>query len=231
MQSSRRSLHGWADVRRLLRIPAYLAILGEAMLISVGTWIFLNWLPLYFHDRFHMSLAGAGLSSSSTLQIAAVLGALAGGFISDRVAARWPRRRFLLLAICYLSAAPMLLTFLWDARLAVITLSIVSYSFLRSLGAASESPIICEVAGDEMRSTGIGILNTTNAFAGGIGVMGAGLLKHDYGLGTAFASVAATVAGAGLLALAAYFFLVRQDGPQSQLPHESAVEVIGAKPL
>jgi MFS family permease len=205
------TLSGWSDVRRLLGLPAYVAILLEAMLISIGSWIFLNWLPLYFHDRFRMSLAGAGLSSSSTLQVAAILGSLGGGFISDRVALRWPRRRFLVLAICYLSAAPMLLTFWWDARLAVVSASIFGYSFLRNLGAASESPIICELAGDGMRSTGIGILNTMNCFAGGVGVLGAGLLKYEYGLGAAFASVSATVALAGLVVLAAYFLLVHQD--------------------
>jgi predicted MFS family arabinose efflux permease len=205
-------LSGWSGVGTLLRIPGYIAILLEAMLIAVGTWIFLNWLPLYFHDRFQMSLAGAGFSSSSMLQIAAILGALAGGFISDRVAAQWPQRRFLVLAVCYLSAAPMLLTFWWDARLAAITASIFGYSFLRNLGSASENPIICELAGPGLRSTGIGILNTMNCLAGGIGVMGAGLLKHSYGLGTAFASVAATVVLAGLVTLAAYFYLLRRDG-------------------
>ncbi len=60
------------------------------MLIAVGTWMLLNWLPLYFYDRFHLSLAMSGLSSSSLLQAAAILGAVVGGYISDRFTANSP---------------------------------------------------------------------------------------------------------------------------------------------
>jgi sugar phosphate permease len=181
------------------------------MLISVGTWMFLNWLPLYFHDRFHMSLAVAGFSSSSMLQVSAIIGAVVGGILSDRVAARSRRRRNLFLALSYLCAAPFLLSFLGNAALSQINASIFFYSFLWSLGSANECPIICEVAGPRLSSTGLGILNMMNCTAGGIGVMWAGFLKRDYGLGAAFGGVSATVAMAGIVVLLGYFLILRQD--------------------
>lgn len=204
------TLSGLSGVSQLLRIPGYVAVLSGAMLISVGTWILLNWLPLYYHDRFHMSLAASGLSSSSMLQIAAIVGAIGGGFISDRIARRWPRRRILVLAISYFCAAPFLLSFSWNASLGVINASIFSYSLIKALGSASECPIICELAGPRLRSTGLGILNMMNCFAGGVGVMWAGFLKRDYGLGAAFGSISVTVTAAGIVVLAGYYFLSRQ---------------------
>ena len=145
---------GLAGVLRLLRVPAYVAVIVSAMLIAVGTWMFLNWLPLYFYDRFHLSLAMSGLSSSSLLQAAAILGAVVGGYISDRFTANFPTRRVLFLALGYFCAAPFLLTFLGNSSLGVLNVSIFSYSFLKGVGSVSECPIICEVAGPRLRSTG-----------------------------------------------------------------------------
>jgi len=209
-QSSERGASGWRGVGVLLRIPGYIAIVISAMLIAVGTWIFLNWLPLYFHDRFHMSLAQAGLSSSSALQVSAILGAILGGILSDRVAAHWPRRRFLVVAICYLCASPFLLGFESKSTLSIITTAILGYSFLMNLGAAGEAPIICELASPQLRSTGLAILNTMNCLAGGIGIFGASFLSRERGWDAAFATVAGTVAAAGLVVLIAYLFWVRQ---------------------
>jgi predicted MFS family arabinose efflux permease len=202
---------GWGGVGQLLRIPGYVSVVSGAMLIAIGTWILLNWLPLYFHERFHMSLAGAGFSSSSMLQVAAIVGVTIGGFISDRTAGSSPKGRILLLAICYFCAAPFLLSFLWNASLGTINASVFLYSFLKSVGAASECPIICEVAGPRLRSTGLGILNMMNCLAGGAGVMWAGFLKRDYGLGTAFGGISATVSAAGVAVLVGYFFVRRQE--------------------
>jgi hypothetical protein len=50
-----------------------------------------------------------------------------------------------------------------------------------------------------------------NCTAGGIGVMWVGFLKRDYGLGTAFGGVSATVAMAGIVVLLGYFLILRQD--------------------
>ena len=58
----------------------------QAMLISVGTWMFFNWMPLYFRESFGLSLAVAGFSGTAVLQLSAVLGALVGGTLSDQAA-------------------------------------------------------------------------------------------------------------------------------------------------
>ena len=204
-------LAGLRGVTQLLRIPGYVTVVAGAMLIAVGTWIFLNWLPLYFHERFQMSLGGAGFSSSAMLQIAAVLGVTVGGYISDRTGGGSPRGRILLLSICYFCAAPFLLTFGGKAGLGAINASIFAYSFLQNLGSASECPIICGVAGPRLRSTGLGILNTLNCTAGGIGVMLVGILKREYGLAAAFTCVSITVTTAGVVVLLGYFLVRRQE--------------------
>ena len=68
------------DVLELARIPSYVILLSEAMLISVGTWIFFNWLPLYFKERYGMSLTMAGFSGTFIPQVATVAGVVLGGY-------------------------------------------------------------------------------------------------------------------------------------------------------
>ena len=70
----------------LVRTASYWVLLLEAMLLAIGTWIFANWLPLYFTETFKMSLSGAGFAGTFPVQAGAMIGILAGGYFSDRVA-------------------------------------------------------------------------------------------------------------------------------------------------
>lgn len=207
---SNKTLPNWHSIGHLLRMPGYLAVVSGAMLISIGTWAFLNWLPLFLYTRFHLSLALAGLTGSSVLQVAAIAGAILGGYLSDRFARRSPQRRILFLAIGFFCAAPFLLIFFWKTAMGTINAAIFLYSLIRAIGEANECPIICELAEPRLRSTALGIFNMANCIAGGVGILWAGFILHYYGLGIAFGSLAVTVACAGLVVLIGYFFANRE---------------------
>ncbi len=61
------------------------------------TWLYVTWLPGYLHDRWHMAPATAGLWSALP-QLLGFVGAIGGGFLSDRLtmvtteraARQWP---------------------------------------------------------------------------------------------------------------------------------------------
>ncbi len=124
--SASRLYSAWQSLVALARVSTYLILLGEAMIVSIGTWIFLNWLPLYFKERFQMSLAGAGFSGT-VLQVAALVGIVVGGHFSDQVARRSLRRRMLLQSALYLVAAPFLFAFLGRPNFALLMVCILSF--------------------------------------------------------------------------------------------------------
>lgn len=200
----------WESIASLARVPTYLILLIEAMLISVGVWMFLNWLPLYFRETFQMSLAGAGFSGT-LLQVAATLGITVGGYLSDRVARQYLPRRMLLQCLCYFAATPFLLAFLGRPGFAFLAASILLFSFLRSVGQANEQPILCDLLSTRLRSTAVGLMNMGNTFAGGVGILMAGYLKQDWGLAGVFAGVSAIVLISGCVVLAGYAFFFRKD--------------------
>ncbi|MEY2879637.1 MAG: hypothetical protein RLZZ15_2017 [Verrucomicrobiota bacterium] len=197
--------------RYLLGVPSFHVLLLKAMLAGVGVWIFLNWLPLYFREAFDMTLGQAGFAGTFMLQISTVLGLAAGGWISDRAAARGTRHRMLVQGLSYLAAAPFLLLFLTRPGFAAVAVAVSAFSFFRGIGQANENPTLCEVMPARFRSTAIGVMNTGATAAGGVGVLLAGVLKRSFGLDAIFAGISLLFVIAGGALLIAYRAWVARD--------------------
>jgi predicted MFS family arabinose efflux permease len=200
-----------STLRALFAVPSYWIVVGQAMVIAVGIWMFINWLPLYFRETFGMSLSGAGFFGTFMLQGASTLGILAGGYLSDKVSTGNRARRMLFQALCYLAATPFLLVFLGTPGYGLVSVAIFCFSFLRAVGASNEHPVVCDLLPPNMRSTAVGIMNTTNCLAGGIGILMAGRWKEGLGLASVFAGVSGLILFAALLVFFGYRYLLPRD--------------------
>jgi predicted MFS family arabinose efflux permease len=200
-----------ASAAALLRIPSFLVIAGAGVLTAIGTWIFINWLPLYFRENMGMTLASAGFFGSSLVSLSGAAGQVVGGVASDRVARGGPHRRMWLQAVLILCAAPMLLAFVLTRSLTLIMAALVAYSVLRTSADLNMLPLLCDLAGVDKRSTAFGFTNMVNTLAGGLGVFVAGYLKSGFGLDGVFAGVAGILALDAVLLFAGYYFLLRKD--------------------
>lgn len=205
------SRNALADLRELITIPSFLILVAKTMLAGVGVWIFLNWLPLYFRERFSLSLAAAGFAGTFLLQAATVSGIAIGGAISDRVARHSPRSRMLFQCICYLVAAPFLLLFLGEITFTMTAVSVGIFSLFRGMGGANESPTLCDVVPERLRATALGMMNLGATAAGGLGVLTAGWLKAHIGMEAIFAAIAGLFVIAGLILLWGYAVFMNRD--------------------
>lgn len=199
------------QLRTVLSNIPYLYLAAQAALVSIGTWMFFNWMPLYFRESFGLSLGFAGFSGTATLQLSAVVGALAGGFVSDRASIGDPAQgRLRVMIVCYLVCAPCLLMFLVPgAGFAAISAAVVLFSLMRAMATANETPAMCDLIPAENRSTAQALMNMANTIAGGIGVYVAGSFKEDFGLSAIFAGVS----GVMLVATFFVFLASRQQRP------------------
>lgn len=200
-----------AAVGRVLAIPSFRLLLLAEMLTGVTTWIFLNWLPLYFRESFQMSLGTAGLVGALMLQGAMVTGIAVGGWFSDRYAREDGRRRMLLLAGSYLIVSPVLLLFLTRPGFALVVATIATFSFLRGFGEASEKAALCEIVPPHGRATAMGCMNTLATAAGGVGVFLAGWFKGALGLNVVFSASSVLLLISGLSLFYAYRVTMRRD--------------------
>ncbi len=195
----------------LARIPSFLVLTAEMMFTGVAVWIFINWLPLYFHETFALSLAMAGLYGTLWYQGGRIAGVLAGGIPSDAAARRNPRYRLLMMGLCYAAAAPLLLTFAFTRSFGLIAAAVFLYNFLIGMGYVNSQPLVCELLAPRLRSTAIGVMNLISCLAGGGGVLVAAWLKSDVGLAWSFASLAVLVlVNVGIL-VTAYFTCLPRD--------------------
>lgn len=199
------------QLARLFHTPSYLLVMCQAMLIAVGVWMFFNWMPLYFKEAFGLSLAVAGLSGTAALQLSASLGMLAGGYLSDRVSKRGLPRRALFMGLSYLFAAPCLLVFAGNFDFGIVAAGVILFSLGRALGGSNEGAMVCDLLPPRDRSTALGLMNTMNCLAGGIGIFVAGYLRSDFGLSGIFAGVSVLVLLAAMLALVAYRVYLPRD--------------------
>lgn len=199
------------SVGTIVRIPSYLILLSEAMIVSVGTWIFLNWLPLFFKETYNLSLTAAGFAGTFMLQGAATIGLILGGMFSDKVSGTQPRRRMLIQTICYVLCAPFLLAFLGRPDIFFLNACIFAFSFVQRIGLSNETPLVCDLLAPQHRSTAVGLMNTMNCFAGGIGIMVAGFLKSSYGLEAVFAGISIIMIAGAILAGTGYVKFLARD--------------------
>ncbi|MBI4908914.1 MAG: MFS transporter [Acidobacteria bacterium] len=204
------------DLVELAGIPSYLILLCKTTLVSFGTWIFLNWLPLYFRETFDMSLAAAGFAGTALLQLSTVAGIGAGGWLSDVAAKRSPRLRMLFQSLCYFAAAPFLLLFLTQVTFAVAAVAITAFSLLRGMGGVNENPTLCDVVPERLRSTAVGFMNLGATAAGGLGVLLAGWLKAHIGMAGVFASITIVMVVAACLLLVGFRWFLERDAARAE---------------
>jgi MFS transporter, Spinster family, sphingosine-1-phosphate transporter len=205
-----------ATVSALAGTPSYAIILAEAGLIALSTWVFINWLPLYFRETYQLTLAAAGFSGTFALTAGATAGVLAGGYLSDRVARGDARRRLLILGVLYALSAPLLLVFLLRPAVGILGFAILMHGFLRALGSANELPLLCELLPPRRRGAAMGFLNAMNTFIGGSGVFVSGLLMSHSGLTQIFIGLAGVVLLASAVALIGYRWVLPKDLARKQ---------------
>lgn len=195
-------------VRTLACNPGYWIIVGQALLVSMGTWIFFYWLPLYFTETYNLSLTKAGIAGTVPSNLGAVAGLLAGGWLSDRVASRDYRKRMLCQTMFCFASIPALFFFAFSPALWVMYVAVFAFSLLKTFGQANESPLLCELLPETAWSSASGFLNFANCLAGGIALLMTGVLKAELGLGMIFVSISAIMAAAGAILAFGYFVIL-----------------------
>ncbi|MBL9215939.1 MAG: MFS transporter [Opitutaceae bacterium] len=191
----------------LLRSPLYLLLLAATGLGSIGLWAMATWLPLFLKEEYDMSLGASGFYGTFTLALSVILGAVAGGWLSDRFARGHVGRRLLLMAASSLISAPAAVIFLLGLPFPWLFAAMVLTGFVGSVGGTNLIPLMCDAVPPAGHATAQGVMNTLSVIAGGAGVVLAGILKPSVGLDVLFAArggIALLVAGLYLYAYLAW---------------------------
>lgn len=198
-------------VFRLLRVPAFLALIAGGVLITFAAISFITWGPDFVVRYKGFSLREAGLSLGTIGFTSLVFGVLAGGYVADSLQKRWVNGRVIAIACAFLLAVPFILWALavQDKRLVLAAFFLAS--FFMSWYHGPVTAIIHDLVPRRAHATSIGVYMFVTQLVGAFGPQLVGSISdaRDLRAGLELA-VAVMVLGALVLFLVAY--LINRHG-------------------
>ena len=199
-------------LRLLVRTPTLLCLLGAFMCANFVAVVLLSWMPKFLFDKFHLSLAMAGLTATIFVQLASLAGAPVGGWLADRWRRRSPRGRLAVQMVGVLGGAPFVVLCGLTPSVGTVMLALTAWGFFKGLYDANIFASVFDVVRPEARGTAAGFMNMVGWLAGGGSApLVIGIIAERQSLGLAIALASTVYVAAGLLLLTAILFFVKKD--------------------
>jgi sugar phosphate permease len=161
---------------------------------------YLAWMPTYLYERFHLSLAQAGLASMLFHHAFAFPGVLIGGFVSDRLAPKRPQIRLELQAIALLAGAPFLFLVGRASSALAVYAALAGFGFFRGLYDSNTYPALYSVVAPRFHAGASGVLIAFSFLIASAAPVLLGAAKTTVGLSDAFSALSGVYIAGALLA-------------------------------
>lgn len=196
----------------LLRKPTVLCLLAAFLCANFVAVVLLSWMPKFLYDKFHMTLAMAGLTATIFVQLASMAGSPVGGWLADSLRKTRPGGRLMVQAIGVFAGAPFVALCGMTGSAAWLVVALTLWGFAKGLYDANIFASVYDVIPAEARGSAAGLMNTVGWLGGGAAApLAIGVLAQVYGLGVAIALASAVYLAAGAFLLTAIVFFVKRD--------------------
>jgi MFS family permease len=186
----------------LLTNGSFLLLVLYFTLPALAGWIVRDWMPAILKQEFKIKQGPAGVAATSSWQVAAIFGAVIGGWLSDRWLQTNLRGRI------YVSAIGMAIIVPAIFGMGNAGTLVTSIAFLGLFGLGwgffdcNNMPILCQIVRPELRATGYGIMNLVSISCGGLADWGFGRLRDaKVPLNVTFSAIASVAIVAIVLVL------------------------------
>ena len=197
---------------RLLRTPTVLCLLAAFLCANFVAVVLLSWMPKFLYDKFHMTLAMAGLTATIFVQLASMAGSPLGGWLADRLRQTRPGGRLMVQAIGVFAGAPFVVLCGMTDSTTVLVLALTMWGFAKGMYDANIFASVYDVIPAEARGSAAGLMNTVGWLGGGaVAPLAIGVLAQVYGLGAAIAMASGVYLLAGAILLTAILRFVKRD--------------------
>jgi MFS transporter, Spinster family, sphingosine-1-phosphate transporter len=184
-------------LRELLGNGSFILLVLYFTLPALAGWIVRDWMPAILKAESNIGQGLAGVSATLYWQVAAVAGAVTGGWLADRWMQKSVRGRIYVSAIGMSLIVPAMFGVGYAPQTGLLAVA-VAFLVLFGIGwgffDANNMPILCQIARPELRATGYGIMNLVSISCGGFADWGFGMLRDRhvplFGIFSVFASAA-----------------------------------------
>jgi len=198
-------------ILRLLRVPAFVAMIFAGICITFSSVSLLTWGTDFAVSYKDFSLREASVSLAVIGLLSALFGVLTGGFVADRLQRSFSYGRILAIAGAFLLAAPFLLMAIQSEEKPTVLASLFVAGFFMSWYHGPVTAVLHDMMPRRAHATCVGVYMFATQLFGGLGPHVVGKISdlHDRQLGLEIA-VAVMVCGGLLMLLVIHF--IRRDG-------------------
>ena len=202
----------WRQAAQLLRTPTVLCLMVAFLCANFVAVVLLAWMPKFLYDKFHMTLAMAGLTATVFAQLASMVGSPAGGWLADVLRRRWPGGRLMVQALGVFAGAPFVVLCGMTESVVLLGVALTCWGFFKGLYDANIFASVYDVIPVESRGSAAGLMNTIGWLGGGaLAPVTIGVLAKAWGLSAAIAMTGGVYLVAGGILLLAIVRFVKVD--------------------
>jgi MFS family permease len=187
----------------LLTNGSFLLLVLYFTLPALAGWVVRDWMPAILKQQFDIGQGKAGVAATLYWQVAAIVGAVSGGWLADRWMQRDARGRIFVSALGMCLIVPAIFGVGSAGSLAVAVASLILFGLGWGFFDCNNMPILCQIVRPQLRATGYGIMNLVSTSCGGLADWGFGSLRdRNVPLGVIFGVFAsAAILSIGLVLL------------------------------
>jgi MFS transporter, Spinster family, sphingosine-1-phosphate transporter len=163
--------------KALLSNGSFVLLVLYFTLPALAGWVVRDWMPAILKQQFHIGQGKAGVSATLYWTTAAIVGALAGGWLADRWMLRHQRGRIFASAIGMSLIIPALFGVGNAGTLTVAVAFLILFGLGWGFFDCNNMPILCQIVPPEQRATGYGLMNLVSISCGGFADWGFGSLR------------------------------------------------------
>lgn len=196
---------------RLLRIPAFMAMIAAGACVTFASVSLLTWGVDFAVNYKDFSLREASVALSLIALFSSISGVLTGGVVADYLQKRFAYGRIAAIAAAFLLASPFLLLAIQTEEKSIVLLGLVISGFFMSWYHGPATAVLHDMMPRRAHATSVGVYLLVTQLVGGFGPEIVGKISdlHDLQLGLQVC-VAVMVCGALLMLLVIHF--IRRDG-------------------
>ncbi|MBE6413469.1 MAG: MFS transporter [Verrucomicrobiaceae bacterium] len=143
---------------------------------------YLTWSTFYLQEKFNLGKIDAGFSAMFYTHIAALVGILVAGKISDFFAKKKPQYRILLQSLGLITAVPFIILMGQSTTLTFVYIGFVGFGFWRAFFDANTYAVLYDVIPQKYHATATGVQTFVGFGIGAFSPWILGMLKPQLGL-------------------------------------------------
>lgn len=166
--------------KELLTNVSFLLLVLYFTLPAMAGWVVRDWMPSILKRQFDIGQGQAGVAASLYWQVAAIVGALVGGYCADRWMRSNERGRIYVSAIGMGLIVPAIFGVGNAGSLSIAVAFLLLFGLGWGFFDCNNMPILSQIVRPELRATGYGVMNFVSISFGGLADWGFGVLRDRH---------------------------------------------------